>query len=248
MLIRRLVIASLIAGAASAHAGNITAPAAQPSNVITGWTAGNGTDVLGSGVLQGDLSLVAGVAHTADASLSNILYGKASGSSQQVDGQTKLVFERGIEANYLLASGNGILAATAGVGKTVVNAVDGVIISDGKAKAPDMIGGGNNTAGNGGSGSSNSGGGMTNPPESSQGNNPADTSGQIPGKGAGIGVDIDFGIGEGTGSGGLNGNGDSLGNIGDNESAATEVPEPSSIALMLLGMMGAGAISRRRSR
>ena len=38
MLIRRLVIASLLAGAATAQAGTITTAAAQPSNVVSGWT------------------------------------------------------------------------------------------------------------------------------------------------------------------------------------------------------------------
>jgi len=108
-----------------------------------------------------------------------------------------------------------------------------------------MIGGGNYNAGNG---NNNVGGGTNNPPESSQGNNPVDTSGQIPGKGDSVGVGIGNGALDGNADGIGTGNGGSLGNIGNIEGRATEVPEPSSIALMLLGMMGAGAISRRRSR
>jgi hypothetical protein len=257
MLIRRLVIASLIAGAATAQAGTITTPAAQPSNVVSGWTTGNGTDVLGSGVLQGNLNLVAGVSHTANASLADILYGKVAGSVQQVEGQTKLFFQRGIEANYLLASGHGILAASAGTGKSVVGDAYGAIISDGVSKAPGLTGGGNQSSGGGNSAPGLvTGGDLTSTiPPAGQGNGMNDsTSGQLPGNGNGNGNGIDNG--NGIGNGALNGNGNGigngqgngLGNVANQEGQAAEVPEPSSIALMLLGMMGAGAITRRRSR
>lgn len=271
MLIRRLVIASLIAGAASAQADTIPASAAQSSTVVSSWTTGNGTDVLGSGVLQGNLNLVAGVAHTANASLSDILYGKVAGSVQQVDGQTRLFFQRGIEANYLLASGHGILAATAGPGKSVVGSADGAIITDGVAKQPGMTGGGNQTVNVGASGSSGStgtgttvsGGGNSAPAatgSSSSGNSPTTTPSASQGNtsnGVNAGGNQGQGSDTGLGNGALNGRGDGigtgngagLGNIANQvEAQAAEVPEPSSIALMLLGMMGAGVISRRRSR
>ena len=284
MLIRRLVIASLVAGAASAQAGNITTPVAQPSNVVSGWTTGNGTDVLGSGVLQGNLNLVAGVAHTANASLSDILYGKVAGSVEQAGGQTKLFFQRGIEANYLLASGHGILAATAGLGKSVVGDAYGAIISDGVGKLPGMTGGGNQTVNNGNSGNSGNSGNTS--PTTTSGNSnsgktttgDSGTSGNTTGgnsssttpstgkgnnsngnnsngnnsngnNGGGI-LDQDTGLGNGALNGNGNGigtgKGNGLGNLANQEAQAAEVPEPSSIALMLLGMMGAGAISRRR--
>ncbi len=255
MLIRRLVVASLLAGAATAQAGTITTAAAQPSNVVSGWTTGNGTDVLGSGVLQGNLNLVAGVSHTANASLADILYGKVAGSVQQVEGQTKLFFQRGIEANYLLASGHGILAATAGTGKSVVGDAYGAIISDGVSKAPGLTGGGNQSAGGGNSAPGLvTGGDLTSTiPPAGQGNGMNDsTSGQLPGNGNGNGNGIGNGIGNGAlngnGNGIGNGQGNGLGNVANQEGQAAEVPEPSSIALMLLGMMGAGAITRRRSR
>lgn len=158
MLIRRLVIASLLAGASAAHADTI--PTAPASNVVSGWTAGNGTDVLGSGVLQGNnLNLIGGVAYTAgsgsSANLEDVLLGKVAGTIGQVDGKTTLFFQRGIEASYLLSAGHSFLAASLGPGKSVVGSADGAIISDGLTKAPGMSGGGNQTN------NSNSGGSST---------------------------------------------------------------------------------------
>jgi hypothetical protein len=84
-------------------------------------------------------------------------------------------------------------------------------------------------------------------PATGKGNGVNDsTSGQLPGNGNGNGLGNGALNGNGNGIG--TGNGAGLGNVANQEGQAAEVPEPSSIALMLLGMMGAGAISRRRSR
>ena len=245
MTIRCLVIAALLASAGAVHAETISSQPAPPSNFVSGWTTGNGTDILGSGVLQGSLNLVGGVAYGSgsDASLADVLYGKVAGTIGQVDGQTKLFFQRGIEASYLLASGHGILAATLGPGKSVVGSADGALISDGMTKAPGMSGGGGMTSNGGGNSSGSGSNNITASTPSGSGSNGSDSNGVTNGNGSnGLGQPPTILLPDQANK--PNSNGQAI----PAAVGATELPEPSSIALMLLGMVGAGAMTRRRSR
>lgn len=230
MTIRLLVVAALFASTGLAHADAISTSAPPPPSFLSGWTAGNGTDVLGSGVLQGNLNLMGGVAHNTSSTLSDVLYGKASASVGQVNGQTQIFFKRGIEGNYLLGSGHGILAAKLGTGKTVVGSAGGAVIGDATAKTGAATAGGSN--GGGVSGGGNASLGVNN---GSNGNglagNPINTGLVVP-------------------PGQLNnpGVGNPFQAVQAGEALAAEVPEPSSVALMLVGMLGAGALTRRRTR
>jgi hypothetical protein len=115
--------------------------------------------------------------------------------------------------------------------------------------APASNGNSGNSGTSGNSGNSGNNG-------SSSGNNAADNAGT--GLGNGNGNGNGNGAGNGVGNGGIagdvavgvgsgNGNGNGNGNLGNQAPAAGDVPEPSSIALMLAGMLGVVGL-RRRSR
>jgi len=233
MSTRHLVVAALLAFAGAAQADVVSTTGFQ-----NGWTAGNGTSVIGSGVLGSDVSLVGGVAH---GSTGNLI-GMASASLSSADAQ-KLFVQQGIDASYVLSAGNGLLAARYGNSVSVINDGDGVKIVPGQnagggSAAPGAPVGGAPVAGGGSAGGGAAVGGGGAPVGGGSGSPAAPGSGSDSGGGnvtvPSPDADPIFTLPVQ----------DQIGALPDQVNA---VPEPGTIALMLAGMVGAGAFSRRRN-
>ena len=242
MSIRHLVVAALLASAGAAQADVVST-----ATFVNGWTAANGTNVISSGVLGGDVSLVGGIAHSSNsANLTNSLAGNASAYMSASDAQ-KLFVQQGIDATYLLSAGNGLLAARYGNSTSVINDGDGVKIVVGATPgagaaipggAGGAVGGGGAIGGGDAVGGGAVGGGGVIGGGDAIGGNTGNNGGNNAGNNAGGGNATQPGTGTGVGA--------ILLPAADPEVAA--VPEPGTVALMLAGLIGAGSLSRRRNK
>jgi hypothetical protein len=224
MSIRYLIAAGLMASACAAHADVI--PATGGAGIVSG------SNVAGA---VGDSSVIAGVSRAAGSdALVEALYQKVSAS---VGSDMKVSLRQGIDGVYVTGLSTAKAAALAGDGMSVISTADGFKIV---ATAPSASGAGNALVGGGAS----TGPGITAPSAGSgtgAGSPLGDSLTQMPGAdvnlGAGVGVGAGAGAGTGTGSG-----------AGNQAPNAVAVPEPSSIALMLAGMLGVAGLGRRRAR
>lgn len=252
MSIRHLVVASLLISAGAAQA-DVVSSASQPA-FQSGWTAGNGSSVIGSGVFGSGVSLVGGIAHNANTDLTSVLVGKASASLSQSDAQ-KLFVQQGIDASYVLSAGNGLLAARFGNSAAVINDGDGVKIVQGQtsqsgsgATSP-VTGGG--AAGGGAAVGGASGAGTGSAGGSTDG---GASGGSAPVAGGSGSVDVSLPPLTGD-----TGSGNATQPVTEPVAAVpgvdptlvlpneiNEVPEPGTIGLMLAGLAGVGMIGRRR--
>jgi hypothetical protein len=217
MTTRYLIAAALMASACAAHA-----------DVLPGTTPATATVVTGSNVagVLGDASMIAGVSRGAGSdALVQALYDKVSAA---VGNDMKVSLKQGIDGVYVQGLSTAKAAALAGDGMSVINTSNGFKVVPAT------------NAGASGSGSATSGGGQATGapsapviPVSNGGSNPGTDSGTVGGSDSGLGLGVDTNVGIGKG------------NPGNQATDVAAVPEPSTVFLMLAGMLGVVGLRRR---
>jgi hypothetical protein len=239
MSIRYLIATALMASACAAHADVIPA---------TGGIV-DGSNVAGA---VGNSSVIAGVNRAAGSdALVQALYEKVSAS---VGSDMKVSLKQGIDGVYVTGLSTAKAVALAGDGMQVISTADGfkIVAAGGGA---DQSSGGNNGGGNGGGNNGGGNGGGNNGADNAANNGNGANNGKGPGIGDGAGLNDKINPlpeqalenGQGAGNGNSQGNGQGNG-LGNQAADATDVPEPSTVALMLAGLLGVAGLGRRRAR
>lgn len=234
---RIFIAASLLATVCTAQADVLPASSTSTqASFLDHWTDGKGNDIASSSVVGNNMRLVGGVA-LGNESAAQALLKKASADAAS---GTAVTIKRtdGISGTFALATSNYKAAAAAGDAVSVVtNSQGDLVITKGQA------GGGSAGAPDGGAagGAVGAGAGAGAGAGSGSGSASGSVSVVLPAGGSIATPLADPVAGNGTGAGA--GAGGAAG-----ASPSGEVPEPSTIALMLAGMAGAMSIARRRSR
>jgi hypothetical protein len=232
MSTRYIIAAALIALTGAAQADVLPASSAPQAGVLTGWTTGNGTNVMGSGAM-GDAALIAGVSHGAGSdAMIQALYDKVS-ANVGAAGDMKVSLKKGVDGVYLTGLSYSKAAALAGNGMSVVRTTEGFKIVAATAGTTKSGGGASQGAPAGFSAAQSTPAGFNNVTI-----NTAMTDAPVTRAAAVAPTNPTQ-----AGAGGANA--DTGGTLVTAADVTGEVPEPSTIALMLAGLAGAVSLRRR---